>query len=228
MTSEDNLTKTVLTQSVQDYLKAIFKLQTDDAVSTTEISKEMDVSGASVTGMLKRLSSMGLVDYNSYKGVRLTDFGTKIALEIIRHHRLLELYLKEKLGYSLDKVHEEACRLEHVISREFADKINELLGDPKFDPHGHPIPAKDGSIQFPNEIPLANAEGGQSVIIRRLFDDDTKLLGYLEELGLLPGVKIKLISKAPFSGPITLRLKDVDKLIGYEVASKIYVELVKN
>jgi DtxR family transcriptional regulator, Mn-dependent transcriptional regulator len=228
MPSEDTLTQNILTQSVQDYLKAIFKLQTNEAVSTTEISKEMNVSGASVTGMLKRLSSMGLVDYNSYKGVRLTEFGKKIALEIIRHHRLLELYLKEKLGYTLDKVHEEACRLEHVISREFADKINELLGDPKFDPHGHPIPSKDGSIQFPNEKQLSEVEPGQFVIIRRLNDDDTKLLGYLEELGLLPGVKLKLINKAPFSGPITLRLKDEDKIIGNEVASKIFIEPAKN
>jgi DtxR family Mn-dependent transcriptional regulator len=215
----------MLSQSVQDYLKTIYKLQEDGVVSTTDIAKELKVSGASVTGMLKRLAGMNLVDYNSYKGVKLTNSGDKIALEIIRHHRLLELYLKEELGFSLDKVHDEACRLEHYISDEFAEKISNILGNPKFDPHGHPIPDKSGEIFDYVEVPLSEVEPGYEVIIRRLSDSDPKLLGYLEKSDLLPGVKIKVMEKAPFNGPITIHYKDNDKIIGNEVAKNIFVEL---
>ncbi|MGA2296926.1 MAG: metal-dependent transcriptional regulator [FCB group bacterium] len=224
MPSQDTVTQNMLTQSVQDYLKTIYKLQEIENVSTTEISKEMNVSGASVTGMLKRLSAMGLVDYNSYKGVKLTEVGEKISLEIVRHHRLLELYLKEMLGFTLDKVHEEACRLEHVISREFADKINELLGDPKFDPHGHPIPTKEGTILDIKETALSDVEPGKEVVIRSLYDEDSKLLAYLEDIELLPGVKIKIIEKAPFNGPLKIEINGVEKIIGYNIADKIYIE----
>ncbi len=216
----------VLTQSVQDYLKTIYKLQDDGTVSTTEIAKDMGVSGASVTGMLKRLSSMSLVDYNSYKGVKLTTRGERIALEVIRHHRLIELYLKEELGYKLDRVHEEACKLEHFISEEFAEKITNKLGNPKFDPHGHPIPTKEGKIHFVNEVPLSEVEAGKETVITRLSDTDQKLLGYLEEIGLIPNVKVSVISKSPFNGPISIKHADTEKVIGYEVAGKIFVEVL--
>jgi len=208
---------------VQDYLKTIYKLQEGGVVSTTEIAKEMNVSGASVTGMLKRLASMKLVHYNSYKGVKLTETGLKVALEVIRHHRLLELYLSEELGFPLDKVHEEACRLEHFISDEFAERIDNLMNHPKFDPHGHPIPSKEGEILDIEEIPLNEVEPGKMVTISRLADKDPKLLGYLESNTLLPGTKIKVMEKAPFSGPITLLINDKEKIIGNEVAKSIYV-----
>ena len=214
----------MLSQSVQDYLKTIYKLQENGTVSTTEIAKELNVSGASVTGMLKRLAGMKMVDYNSYKGVRLTDDGEKIALEIIRHHRLLELYLKEMLGFSLEKVHDEACRLEHYISEEFADNINELLGNPQFDPHGHPIPMKDGSMPDMNEVNLTDIDAGKTVVIKRLSDSDSKLLAYLEESKLVPGTEIEVIEKAPFNGPITVNYTLGDKIIGNEVAKKIFVD----
>ncbi|MBI5326204.1 MAG: metal-dependent transcriptional regulator [Ignavibacteriae bacterium] len=216
----------LLTQSVQDYLKAIYKLEGKGTVSTTELSKELSVSGASVTGMLKRLSKMGLVDYNSYKGVKLTSRGEKVSLEIIRHHRLLELFLKEELGFKLDRVHEEACRLEHVISEEFADKIYDMLGNPKFDPHGHPIPTKEGKMPTLHELPLSEVEPGKKTVIRRLSDTDQKLLGYLEEIGLMPNVKVSVISKSPFNGPISIKHDNEEKVLGYEVAGKIYVELL--
>ena len=214
----------MLSQAIQDYLKAIYKLQVNGTVSTTDISKEMDVSGASVTGMLKRLASMSLVDYSSYKGVKLSKSGEKIALEIIRHHRLLELYLKEMMGFSLEKVHEEACRLEHVISKEFADKITEILGDPKFDPHGHPIPSKSGKIDILYQKALCDYSEGKTLKIISLFDEDPKLLAYFEELNLMPNVILSIVKVAPFYGPITIEVGDSELLIGHEVASCIFVE----
>lgn len=217
----------MLSQAVQDYVKTIYKLQETGPVSTTEIAKELDVSGASVTGMLKRLSGMGLVDYNSYKGVRLTDTGEKVALEIIRFHRLLELYLKEMLDFPLEKVHEEACRLEHFISDEFIEKISGLLGDPKFDPHGHPIPTKEGTVAEYEEISLVAVNPGTTYKISRLADDDAKLLAYLEEIELVPNTPVSVIDKAPFNGPIAISYNGIDKMIGSEVASKIFFRVVE-
>ena len=215
----------MLSQAVQDYVKTIYKLQDDGPVATTDIAEELKVSGASVTGMLKRLATMGLVDYNSYKGVLLSTAGEKIALEIIRFHRLLETYLKEMLGFPLDKVHEEACRLEHFISEEFIEKITSLLGDPKFDPHGHPIPTKDGQISHEEENPLPKVDIGRNYLITRLSDSDPKLLAYLEEMKLVPNMKLSLIDKDPFNGPIKIIYNNIEKIIGYEVASNIYVKL---
>jgi DtxR family Mn-dependent transcriptional regulator len=213
----------MISQAVQDYLKTIYKLQVGGPVSTTEIAKELKVSGASVTGMLKRLAGMGMVDYNSYKGVKLTPSGAKIALEIIRHHRLLELYLKEMLGFPLDKVHAEACRLEHYVSKEFVERITEILGNPEFDPHGHPIPSKDGEMPETDEISLVDVDAGKSVTISRLADNDPRMLAYFEELELMPYKELKLLEKAPFNGPITLKYDDKEKIIGNEVAKNIFV-----
>jgi len=218
----------MLSQAIQDYLKAIYKLQGEEPVSTTDLSKELGVSGASVTGMLKRLAKMGLVEYNSYHGAKLTPAGEKVALETIRFHRLLELYLKEKLNYPLDKVHEEACRLEHFISEEFIERINKILGEPRFDPHGHPIPTKDGKIPKMDEISLIDAELYKNYVISHLDDDDTELLSYLESLNLLPETQIQIMEKAPFFGPITLKIVKTNKkqVIGFEVAKRIYLKKV--
>lgn len=214
----------MLSQAVQDYLKTIYKLEENGPVSTTSIAKELSISGASVTGMLKRLATMKLVDYNSYKGVKLTSEGKKIALEIIRHHRLLELYLKEALGFPLDKIHDEACRLEHYISEEFVEKIDAILGNPEFDPHGHPIPTKEGLIHLNNEQLLLHVETGKSAIITRLSDSDPEMLAYFEKKGLIPGVNVKLIDKAPFNGPLTVFYGGETQIIGNEIAKSIYVE----
>jgi len=216
----------MLSQSVQDYLKTIYKLQNLNAlstVSTTDLSRELKVSGASVTGMLKRLDTMGLVSYNSYKGVLLSATGEKIALEVIRHHRLLELYLKEIMGYSLEKVHDEACRLEHHISEEFEDKVADLLGNPLYDPHGHPIPTKDGKIEIPDSIPLSDANIDTEVIINHLHDDNSTLLAYLEELKLIPNTKLLIREKGPFRGPIKLIKDGKEILVGHEVSQSIFV-----
>lgn len=218
----------VLSQAVEDYLKTIYTLESEgNKATTTKISDALDVSSASATNMVKRLSKMGLVNYESYKGASLSKSGRKIALEIIRHHRLLELYLLEVLGYSWDEVHEEAEKLEHHISERFEDKIAQLLDDPTHDPHGDPIPTKEGLMPEMNAEPLVEAEKGQSYIVSRVKDQDPELLRYLEKIGLLPGIKIRIEEKAPFKGPITLMIENKEKVIGHDVARNIFVAQMK-
>lgn len=214
----------VLSQAVEDYLKAIYTLETEDkGASTTKIADSLDVSSASATNMVKRLDKMGLVDYQSYKGARLTDSGKKIALEIIRHHRLLELYLLEVMGYSWDEVHDEAEKLEHHISERFEDKIAQLLDDPTHDPHGDPIPTKDGLMPEMDATPLVEGDTEQEYIVSRVKDQDPELLRYLEKIGLLPGIKVKIKQKEPFEGPVTLLIENKERVIGNEVAKNIFV-----
>jgi DtxR family transcriptional regulator, Mn-dependent transcriptional regulator len=214
----------VLSQAIEDYLKAIYKLdQKTGGASTTKLAEEMDVSSASVTNMIKRLAKMGLVEYQSYRGAKLTETGKKIALEVIRHHRLLELYLMEMMGYSWDEVHDEAEKLEHHISEQFEDKIAELLDHPTHDPHGDPIPSKEGTLPPAETEPLADASLKQDYLVRRVVDQDPELLRYLEKIGLLPGVKVSVVDKAPFNGPITLIIEDKEQALGYDLASNILV-----
>lgn len=214
----------VLSQAVEDYLKAIYVLEAEGReVSTSSIAELMDVSSASTTNMIKRLSKMGLVDYQSYKGASLTNAGRKIALEIIRHHRLLELYLMEVMGYSWDEVHEEAEKLEHHISEQFEDKIAELLNNPTHDPHGDPIPSKEGVMPPGESDPLSQAEIGRTFIVRRVKDQDPDLLRYFEQIGLLPGVKVTVRERAPFNGPVTVLIEDTEMVLGHEVTNQIFV-----
>jgi DtxR family transcriptional regulator, Mn-dependent transcriptional regulator len=216
-------------QSVEDYLKAIYKLENESekGVSNSELAEMMGVAGASVTNMVKRLSKMGLVEYESYYGSRLTEAGEKIALEIIRHHRLLELYLMEMMGYSWDEVHDEAEKLEHHISEQFEDRIAELLNDPKFDPHGDPIPRKDGTMPEIHLFSLIEIKEGTKCIIKRVKNQDPDLLRYLEDQQLIPGRKVTITKREPFEGPIHLKVEGVgDIAIGEALASDIYV--VKN
>lgn len=215
----------MLSQAVEDYLKTIYKLQpADGAVATSDIARTMDVSSASVTNMIKRLAQMGLAEYQSYRGVTLTPTGEKVALEIIRHHRLLELYLKEVMGYPWDKVHEEAEHLEHHISEAFEDKIDEMLGFPTHDPHGDPIPTRDGRIADTPTHPLSEVAPGHTVLVLRVSDLDHALLEYLEEIRLLPGETVEVVAKAPFNGPITVRTGRTEQIIGHEVARSVFVE----
>lgn len=214
----------VLSQSVEDYLKAIYKLDTEEkGASTTRIAEALDVSSASATNMVKRLSDMGLVNYQSYKGASLTESGRKIALEIIRHHRLLELYLLEVMGYSWDEVHDEAEKLEHHISEQFEDKIAELLDNPTHDPHGDPIPTKEGIMPEMDTKSLVNAEEGIHYLVSRVKNQDPELLRYLEKIGLLPGAKLQIKDKGPFRGPITLNIENSEQVLGHEVAEHIYL-----
>ncbi len=218
----------MLSQAVEDYLKTIYKLQQGvESVSTSDIARSMSVSAASVTNMVKRLAQLGLVEYESYRGVTVTSTGEKVALEIIRHHRLLELYLKEVMGYSWDKVHEEAEHLEHHISEEFEDKLDEILGFPTHDPHGDPIPTREGEIAESTSDPLADVEPGLNVVIQRVSDSDPEMLSYLEQIGLLPGATVAIVEKAPFHGPITIRVRDSEQIVGHRIASNVFVEVTK-
>lgn len=213
-----------LSQAVEDYIKAIYILETDSegGVSTTKIAEALEISSASVTNMIKKLAKMGLVRYESYYGTELTESGNKIALEIIRHHRLLELYLKEVMGYSWDEVHDEAEKLEHHISERFEDTIAELLNHPTHDPHGDPIPSKDGVMPEIANEPLTDAEIGEKLMLGRVANQDPELLRYLEEIGLIPGIVFEVIKKAPFKGPVTVKVDGKEIVVGYEVAVNLY------
>jgi DtxR family Mn-dependent transcriptional regulator len=218
----------MLSQAVEDYLKVVYKLRREnERVTTTDIARAMKVSPASVTNMMKKLAKMRLVQHTSYQGVELTKAGRKVALEVVRHHRLLELYLKEALGYSWDQVHDEAEKLEHHISEEFEEKIFEALGRPRFDPHGDPIPSKDGEVHATDVDPLSDAKPGDVLVIRRVDDGDPELLRYLAELGLIPQVTIEVMGKAPFNGPLTVRVGESQHALGRELASNIFVAPVK-
>ena len=220
--------RSVLTPALEDYLKAIYKLQLrneKEVVSTGAIAEAMGFSSASVTNTAKRLDELGLADYESYKGLRLTEAGRKVALEVLRHHRLLELYLRQELGYQWDMVHEEAEHLEHHISEEFEDKLDELLGYPTHDPHGDPIPTRSGQVAETAATSLIDVEAGQACTIQRVSDTDPELLTYLENLDLLPRKTVKVLDKAPFNGPLTLQVSNRKQIIGNEIASKIFVEV---
>lgn len=213
----------MLSQAVEDYLKTIYKLQDDGTVATTDIARAMDKSSASVTNMIKRLDQMGLVKYQSYKGVTLTEAGNKIALEIIRHHRLLELYLKEVMGYSWKSIHEEAEHLEHHISEEFENRIDQMLGYPTHDPHGHPIPTRDGHVEELDVDPLSDVAQGATVRVQRVSDEDPELLHYLEDIGLMPGAHVMILEKEPFDGPLKLSIGEEERMIGFTVACNVFV-----
>ncbi len=214
----------VLSPAVEDYLKTIYKLDSDKkGVSTKQLAAAMEISAASATNMIKRLAEKGFVEYESYKGARLTPAGEKISLEIIRHHRLLELYLLEIMGYSWDEVHEEAEKLEHHISEQFEDKIAELLNDPTHDPHGDPIPTKEGTLPELEGIPLVKAQEGEKKIISRIMDQDPDHLRYLEKKGLIPGACLTIIEKEPFNGPLTLQAEEDKTVIGRDIAASIFI-----
>ncbi|OGB88649.1 MAG: DtxR family transcriptional regulator [candidate division NC10 bacterium RIFCSPLOWO2_12_FULL_66_18] len=215
----------MFSQAMQDYLKAIYKLQEQGGVvSTSALAEAMGVAAASATGMVKKFASLRLVRHHPYQGVVLSKAGEKMALEVIRHHRLLELYLAEALGYTWDKVHEEAERLEHVISEEFEEKIFEALGRPTRDPHGDPIPAKDGTLVVAEHDRLSDLEPGAMAVIRQVSDSDAEMLRYLGTRGLVPDAAVEVLDKAPFNGPLTVKTGETAHVLGREVASHIRVE----
>lgn len=216
--------KQVISPAMEDYLKVIFALQRNQQkVTTVAIAERMNVSPASVTGMCKKLAELHLVKHTPYQGVELTPAGEKVALEVIRHHRLLELYLMQTLGFGWDQVHEEAERLEHVISEEFEDKIDEALGYPTIDPHGHPIPTRDGVMEESLDIPLYEMEINQTGIVVWVKDEKPDLLRYLATLGIFPNVQITVKDKAPFNGPLLIQVGTAEHSIGGEAAESVYV-----
>jgi DtxR family Mn-dependent transcriptional regulator len=201
----------MLTESMQNYLKRILMLQEEsggEAVNTQALADALKLTPASVTGMLKKLADAKLVEYERYQGVQLTPAGRRVALEVLRHHRLIELYLAQALGYSWDQVHDEAERLEHHISEEFEDRIDAMLGHPLIDPHGDPIPRRDGSMPaaHPTLDSLYEAELRVAMQIARVDDRDPELLRYLSELGLTLGARVEVVSRDPFDGPLHVRV----------------------
>jgi len=219
-----NLTEP-LSEAVQHYLREVYKLEAAGTRATTStVAQAMEVSAASASVMLKRLAALDLVEHVPYRGVVLTERGRRVALEVIRHHRLLERYLAETLGVPLDQVHAEADRLEHALSEELEQRIDALLGFPTHDPHGHPIP--DAELRM---APAAGArtllslEPGERGVVTDVPDGEAELLRYLESLGLLPGRAIELVGQAPFGGPVTLRASTGEHAISRELAGAIGV-----
>jgi DtxR family Mn-dependent transcriptional regulator len=209
-------TRADISEAVQDYAKAIWALGRRDAlpVSTSARADRLEVSPASASAMVKRLESMGLVEREPYHGVRLTRSGEKVALEVVRHHRLLELYLAEALGMSWDRVHEEAEVLEHAISPAVSELIAAKLGNPTRDPHGDPIPTVDGEIDEVPTRPLADLAVGERGVFVRVSDSDSEMLRYLAERGIAPGDRFEVLQREPFEGPQTLLIGGATHILG--------------
>ena len=216
--------------AIQDYLKAVYILEVERGASaasipTTALAQRLGVSAASTTNMLKKLATLGLVRHAPYRGAELTEDGRKIALEVVRHHRLLETYLAEVLGVPWDEVHAEAEILEHVLSERLEDRIAEMLGDPEFDPHGHPIPAKDGSMPDASTRTLWDVGEGDSVAIERVSDDEPEALRYLARIGVKPGTGIRVLRRGPLEGPVFIEIegRDGSDALSKEVAQTVWV-----
>src|SRR5919108_4768349 len=218
------VSKPVLSSAIQDYLKEVYKLQASgERATTTAIAKRMGVAPSSATSMLKKLAALGLVEHAPYRGVDLSDAGTRIALEVIRHHRLLEQYLAETLGVGIDAVHAEADRLEHVLSEELEARIDEQLGYPTHDPHGDPIPDAGLNVDRTALRSLEALAPGEEATVRRIPDGDAELLRYLAGLMLVPGRKVVMRRSEPFGGPLTVDVAGSEYAISRELAGQIGV-----
>lgn len=219
-----------LTYAIEDYLRAIYE-QTlgQERATTNQIAERLGVAPASVTGMLKRLASNDppLIEYRKHRGVALTQEGEQVALEITRHHRLLELFLHKTLGYSWDTVHEEADRLEHVISEEMEERMAQVLNDPSHDPHGEPIPTRDLILPPLITVRLNDLRPGQEAVVIHVEDDDPNLLRYLEQMGLVPNAQIRILRYSQFDGNLSVQVagKDQEIVLGPQVTRQVYVEV---
>ncbi|MBI3287249.1 MAG: metal-dependent transcriptional regulator [Chloroflexi bacterium] len=216
-----------LNETAEEYLKAIYKLQHSGEtgkVSLTAIARRMGVSVPAVISMVKRLAALRLIQRLPYQGVAPTPAGDKIALRLIRHHRLMERFMVDAMGFGWDQVDEQADRLEHVISEAFADRVEVMLGYPRTCPHGDPIPAKDGSLPELQLMAVADMHRGQSGPFRRVGVTEPEVLSYLGQLGFKQDVPVTFLEKAPFQGPVRLRVGENEVSLGAELASQIYVE----
>jgi DtxR family Mn-dependent transcriptional regulator len=213
--------------AVEDYAKAIYALQSrgDEAVSTNALAERLEVTAASASGMVKRLADMGLVTHEPYRGVHLTREGVTVALEVLRHHRLLELYLAESLGVPWDRVHDEAEVLEHVLSEELEELIAAKLGHPTHDPHGDPIPTRDGRIEEAATQPLQALVAGARGTFVRVSDSEPEMLRYLAERGISPGDRFEVIERQPFDGPVFVRFGEDVHVFGGALAEAMRVEV---
>jgi DtxR family Mn-dependent transcriptional regulator len=215
------------TSAVEDYTKAIYALELRDSepVTTNALAERLGVTAGSASAMVKRLGELGLAEHRPYHGVSLTDQGRRVALEVIRHHRLLELYLVETLGVPWDRVHEEAEVLEHVLSEELEELIAAKLGDPTHDPHGDPIPTRDLKIEEGHTASLQTLSAGDSAIFTRVSDSDPEMLRFLADRGIAPGDRLEVIDKHPFDGPLFVRFGDHMHVLGGALARAMRVEI---
>jgi len=214
---------TMLTRSIEDYLKTIYRLQRKEAeVTTNALAAEMAVTPASASNMVKKLAQLRLVQHVPYRGVVLTATGEKVALEVIRHHRLLELYLSQALGVSLERVHQEAERLEHVLSEELEEKIAASLGEPTHDPHGDPIPGRDGTVEEARHPLLSDLQAGQGGTIVRVSDRHPEVLRDLAEAGLLPGIDVRVVEVAG-DGSLRVRAEGAEQRLSRRLADAVHV-----
>jgi DtxR family transcriptional regulator, Mn-dependent transcriptional regulator len=212
-------------RSTEDYLKAIYRLEEDaGGAQTSAIAEVLDIAPPSVSGMIKRLSEAGLLRHEPYRGVRLTTAGREAALRMLRRHRIIETYLIEKLGYGWENVHDEAERLEHAVSDRLIESMALALGNPRYDPHGAPIPTVDGHVEAQQLVPMTEIPVGREGELRTVSDKDPERLRFLESLGLKPGVRFTVVGRQPFNGPLTLRIGssgEAEEVVGFELAKSL-------
>lgn len=216
-----------ISSNVQDYAKAVYALEArgGEAVSTNELAERLGVTPGSVSAMVRKLDELGLVVHEPYRGVRLTAHGREVALEVIRHHRLIELFLAQELGMSWDRVHAEAEVLEHVLSDELERLISERLGDPRLDPHGDPIPTAGFEIDEGVTHSLEELQPRSAGRFVRVSDSDPAMLRYLAEQGVSLGDRLEVIARQPFGGPMFVRVNGLELALGGELARAMRIEL---
>ena len=217
--------RSTFTRAQEDYLKALYQLHGDhQPVPTRDLAQRLGISSPSVSEMVTRLSAQGLVEHDRYRGQQLTRDGRKVALELVRHHRLLEMFLVQVLGYSVDEVHEEAERLEHVISERMEQRIFDLLGRPELDPHGHAIPTLAGKVRPLSDRPLSECRVGEKVVVQGVSDDDPARLRELKRRGFLPGTRAEVVVASTYEGPIEVRINRKRVSIPLGLARAMFVE----
>ena len=214
----------MITPAIEDYLKTIYNLQGEQGhVATTALAERLSVTPASATNMVKKLAELGLVVHQPYYGLKLTEAGQQSALKVLRCHRLVELFLAKSLGLPWDQVHAEAEKWEHVLSEEIAERMDSVLGYPSADPHGAPIPTREGTL---TELPctrLTDLPGGQAATVTKVSDHNPALLRYLGELGLFPGAEVQIVATSPFTDSVRVRLGSLEHTLGYQAARHIFV-----
>ncbi len=214
----------MFSSAVEDYLKVMYTLQAKEGkLTTSSLARQLGVAPSSVTGMLKKLSGLGLVSHQRYQGASLTTRGRQGALQVIRRHRLAEVWLREVLGLPLDRVHAEAHHWEHVLSDEVVERLDSLLDHPRRDPHGAPIPTAEGHLPISHHTPLAQLAVGEPAEICEVSDHDPELLRYLDEHGLLPQAHVRILAREPFDGPVALEVDGKRHVVGTEVTHHVFV-----
>ena len=214
----------IFSTSVEDYLKSIYELSRDSgAAATTEVAARLTVAPASVSAMMRRLTSQGLVSHERYGALRLTKKGRTVALQLVRRHRVIEAYLVTALGYAWDEVHSEAERLEHAVSPELINRMAAAIGEPGVDPHGAPIPTAHGKLEEPRDRTLNDLVPGEKATIVRVEDEDPELLRYLATLRFVPGATVSCLKKEPYEGPLTIRVGSKTHIVGPPLAARIFV-----